>query len=493
MAGGITSFVVFGATGDLARRKLLPALFTLFCRGQLADDIHVVGFARSAYSDDTFRDYMWNEIREFPELSTRQAEWSDFSRRLTYVQGSAAVAEEVAELRQRLEDIESGQRPANRLFYLSISPSLYAAALRSLGSSGLASEDAGWRRVVIEKPFGQDLASAQALNRVVNEVFQERQVFHIDHYLGKETVQNILVLRFANAIFEPLWNRNYIDNIQITVAESLSVGSRGGYYDRSGVVRDMVQNHLLQLLALIAMEPPSIVDAESLREKKVEVLRAIRRWSPDQALQNAVGGQYQGYLREKGVFPLSSTATYAALRLYIDNWRWQGVPFYLRTGKGLAEKRSQVVIQFRDPPLRMFSLASGQRTTPNMLGLILQPDEGAILRFQVKLPGTGVQMQPVNMAFAYESAFQGQGMPEAYEHLLQDALNGDASDFIRSDQIEQAWRVVDPLLKAWDQPDRRQVHVYERGSWGPEAADALLAQDGRSWLSSCNGHERAWG
>ena len=322
----------------------------------------------------------------------------------------------------------------------------------------------------------------------MQRVFGESQVFRIDHYLGKETVQNLLVFRFANAIFEPVWNRNYVDNIQITVAESVDVGERAGYYDRSGVVRDMIQNHLLQLLTMVAMEPPSALDADTLRNKKVDVLKAIRHWSSGEAAMQAVGGQYEGYLEEKGVEPGSRTPTYAALRLYVDNWRWQGVPFYLRSGKAMGEKVSEVVVQFRCPPHMLFSPDPNTCLEPNVLSLCLQPDEGAHLRFEAKVPDQGMAMRSVDMEFHYEKAFAQEQIPEAYERLLQDALEGDPTLFIRSDHIEEAWRIVDPLLRAWEEQEASPVQTYKPGSWGPAAADALLAQDGRGWQRSCGAH-----
>ena len=342
--------------------------------------------------------------------------------------------------------------------------------------------------MIIEKPFGRDLASAQALNRVVRTAFDERQVYRIDHYLGKETMQNLLVFRFANGIFEPLWNRDHVDHVQITASEEVSVEDRGGYYDQSGVVRDMVQNHLLQLLSMVAMEPPNALDAKSLRDKKVEVLKAIRRWEPEEAAFHAVRGQYRGYLQEKGVLAESSTPTYVALRLYVDNWRWNGVPFYLRTGKAMAGKSSEISIQFKPPPHMMFTLGQCPDTTPNILSLQIQPDEGVHLNFQVKVPDQDTCVQPVDMEFHYDSAFKEQQLPEAYERLLQDALAGDPRLFIRSDHIEEAWRIVDPLLNSWEDSMAPPLHVYESGSWGPEAADALLAEDGRAWQQGHNGH-----
>ena len=481
MSEGITTIVIAGASGDLTRRKLVPGLFSLHCKGRLPQGVQVVGFARTSYSDDEFRQLMWTAMQEFRELAVRKEEWAKFAKSIRYVRGDVGELEDIARLGKWLEEAEGEARPANRLFYLSIAPQLYGKAVLNLGTRGLAQEDTGWRRVVIEKPFGWDLRSAQALNQVVQQVFDESQVFRIDHYLGKETVQNILVYRFANTIFEPVWNRNYVDNVQITAGETVGVGTRAAYYDRSGVIRDMVQNHLLQLLTMIAMEPPSAIDAESLRNMKVDVLKAIRRWTPDEAVKHAVRGQYRGYASEEGVEPVSTTATYAAIRLYVENWRWKGVPFYLRTGKAMAEKVSEIVIQFQRPPHVMFPLGPSQDLTANILSMRLQPDEGVHLTFEAKIPDEGMNMRSVDMEFHYESAFAGQAMPEAYQRLLQDALEGDSSLFIRSDHIEEAWRIVDPLVQAWEDSPTPPTHIYEPGSWGPAAADALLAQDGQSW------------
>lgn len=479
-----TTLVIVGGTGDLAQRKLVPALFELACRGRIPDDLRILSFARSDYTDDSYREFMWDKVREFGALATRRDDWRAFARRMRYVSGDMTHADDVNALKRTLEEIDGGADAAsNRLFYLSVAPWLFAPSLRNIRAHGLADETNGWRRVVIEKPFGHDLASAVSLDNLVADVFREDQVYRIDHYLGKHMVQNLLVFRFANAIFEPIWNRNYIDNIQITVAESIPVGERGAYYDESGVVRDMVQNHLLQLLSLVAMEPPIIADSESLRNKKVEALHAIRRPGGTEMARDAVRGRYDGYLSELGVPADSITPTYAALKLYVDNWRWRGVPFYLRTGKAMAEKVSEVVIVFQEPPHSMFMADAAREIPPNVLGLSLQPNESIHLGFQVKSPDTDISsMESTDLEFHYKSAFKDHSIPEDYERLLQDALGGDTSLFIRNDHIEEAWRIVDPLIEAWMDPDTPPLYDYAPGSWGPAAADALLAQDGRKWL-----------
>ena len=470
--------VIFGASGDLTQRKLIPALHSMACEGLLPQKTRVVGVARSKLTDEAFRERLYTGVEAYarfkPDICTQ---WSSFSGRHTYVAGGYDEAETYQRLRTHLDEIDRSMgQPANHLFYLSTPPFLYPIIVAQLGAAGLSKRSSRWTRIIVEKPFGHDLASAQQLNEQVHAVFDESQIFRIDHYLGKETVQNILTFRFANAIFEPIWNRNYIDHVQITVSENVIVGSRAGYYDQSGVLRDMFQNHLLQLLTLVAMEPPSAFNARALRDEKVKVLQALR--SP--ALQDIVYGQYDGYLQEKGVAADSRTPTYAALRLYIDNWRWQGVPFYLRSGKGLTNKVSEISLQFKHVPHLLFP--QKEALSRNHLSLCIQPNEGVHLNFATKKPGSGMLTAPVDMEFYYASQFGETALPEAYERLLLDAMQGDAALFTRADEIELAWSFIDRLT---NEPSA-QIHEYSVGSMGPQAADVMLAEQGSEWHDGCN-------
>ncbi len=481
-----TTLVIFGASGDLTQRKLIPALFNLFCKKRLPSDFRIVGFASTLWGNGKFRAALRAGVDKFAADSFTEDQWGEFAARLSYHSGGFTEPGDFARLAQSLAELEGGA--ADRLYYLATPPRFYADIVRRLGQAGLADETQGWRRVVIEKPFGSDLASARSLNQAIHTVLDESQIYRIDHYLGKETVQNLLVFRFANAVYEPVWNRNYIDHVQITVAETVGVEHRAGYYDGVGVVRDMFQNHLLQLLTLVAMEAPVSFNANALRNEKVKVLEAVRPLPTDLVAQHTMRGQYHGYREEPGVARDSQTATFAALRLFIDNWRWQGVPFYLRSGKRLAEKMTEIVIQFKCPPHVMFPLPSDYAITPNLVSLCLQPDEGIHQRFQVKVPDTAAEMRSVDSEFHYRTTFGPSAIPEAYERLLLDALHGDASLFTRSDQIELAWGLVDPIIAGWHAAGGPPLEIYEPGTWGPVEADALLAREARQWVRGCSRH-----
>lgn len=482
--------VIFGASGDLTQRKLVPALYQLKQERSLPPEITVVGVARRDWSHEYFREQMRQGVEEFSTGTGSEEAWADFAEGLFYCSGNMDEPESYQKLKAFLEELD-GRRgtKGNRVFYLAVSPKFFPPGLKNLGAAGMIQEPTK-TRVVIEKPFGKDLGTAQTLNKIVQEVCKEEQVYRIDHYLGKETVQNLLVFRFANAIFEPLWNRHYVDHIQITVAENVGVEERAGYYETSGALRDMVQNHLLQLFCLTAMEAPHALNADSIRNEKVKVLQATHLADPQNLELCAVRGQYKagwmkgkpvpGYREESGVNPQSTTATYVALKLMVDNWRWQGVPFYLRSGKRLPKKVTEIAIQFRTVPLLIFQSAA-QQTNANVLTLRIQPNEGISLRFEAKMPGTELRTRTVNMDFSYGSSF-GMATADAYNRLLLDCMLGDQTLFTRSDEVEEAWRVVTPVLNAWDEPsDPELMPLYEAGTWEPLEAELLLNRDGRQW------------
>ncbi|HZV73981.1 MAG TPA: glucose-6-phosphate dehydrogenase [Conexibacter sp.] len=482
-----STLVLFGGTGDLAARKLLPAVYDLLADGRLPERFRLLAVVREGQDDASFRAHARASIEAHARRPLDERLWEALEPRIGVVAGTYGTPELYEALAERLDagDREDGE-PSQRLFYLAVSPSFFAATARDLAAAGLGRGADPPTRLLIEKPFGHDLASARELNAAIEESFEEQQVFRIDHYLGKETVQNLLVLRFANGIFEPLWNRTAIDHVQITVAEDLGIGHRARYYDRAGALRDVIQNHALQLLSLVAMEPPASFDASLVRDEKAKALHAVRPLDPE---ADAVRGQYTagwlagehvpGYREEEGVPDDSRTDTYAALRVEIDNWRWAGVPFYLRTGKRLPLRMTEIAIAFKPAPHQPFRALDGP-PPPNELVISVQPNEGATLQIAAKMPGTALRMRPVQMDFQYGTSFLRES-PEAYERLLHDALLGDATLFTRADEVEAAWKVVDPVLVAWADDASGEPEPYEAGSAGPAGADALLAADGRAW------------
>ncbi|PTY03275.1 glucose-6-phosphate dehydrogenase [Opitutaceae bacterium EW11] len=488
-----TAVVIFGASGDLTARKLIPAVYNLSYDNLLPADFYLVGYGRKPIPDDEFRKLAGDAIKEFSRRELNEGVWSRVAANTTYVAGGYDDPEAFKRLAEHIDQIEKRiGRDLQVLFYISTPPSVFAPILQNLGRSGLAGKHLGQAhhaKVVIEKPFGKDLKTAQELNTTIRSVFSEHQVYRIDHYLGKETVQDLLVQRFANSIFEPLWNRNFIDSVQITVAEEVGVGTRGGYYEQSGALRDMIQNHTMQLLALTAMEPPVSLDAEAMRDEKVKVLKAIQPLrvgeggdvARAQYSAGMIGGKnVQGYLQEEGINPQSATETYAAIRLSINNWRWQGVPFYLRSGKRMARRVSEIAIQFKRPPGTLFAEGDRFHLAANTLAFQIQPDEGLNLVLNGKVPGLETRTQPVKMNFRYSTTF-GSNTPEAYERLVLDAMIGDGTLFIRGDEAETSWALYTPVLEAWAAAGRQGMDAYPAGSWGPASADQLLAASKHEW------------
>jgi glucose-6-phosphate 1-dehydrogenase len=488
------AIVLFGATGDLAHRKLVPALFELARGGNLPSETAIVGFARRDWTDANLRAEYEKTLSKHGGAEFHEV-WPQFANRIVFSSGTFDDPASYQKLKETLERVDKTLgTQGNRVYYLAVAPEFFAMIIKGLGDAGLiypSHQDHPWSRVVIEKPFGHDLQSARALNRDLSAVLDESQVYRIDHYLGKETVQNIHALRFGNTIFEPIWNRRYVGSVQITVAEEVGMaGGRGAYYDTAGTIRDMVQNHMMQLLSLVAMEPPVDLSADAVRNEKVKVLQALPRWRPEDVFRNVVRAQYTagsiqgtevpGYLQEKGVAPDSKTDAYVAIRLELSNWRWAGVPFFLRTGKRLPKRATEIAIQFRRPPTELFEAELDGLSGANQLVLRIQPNEGASLTFEAKVPGSRRRLQEVRMDFRYGTAFA-VPPPEAYERLLLDVMLGDPTLYTRTDEVESAWRFITSILDAWQLPTAPPPVNYAAGSWGPPEADALIARDGAEW------------
>lgn len=477
------TIVIFGASGDLTSRKLIPAIYRLFQKKRLPEGTQIVGVSRSAFEHEAWREQLEVTTKKFVGDAFDDSVWGAFREQIFYQPGDIQEESDFHKLADFLKSIEP-EGPVERVYYLSTKPQLYEKAIAQLGAAGLNDDSDGDRRVIIEKPFGTDLASAKALNIATHRVFREDQVYRIDHYLGKETVQNLFVLRFANSIFEPLWNRHYVDHVQITVAEEVPVGRRAGYYETAGVLRDMVQNHLLQLMMITAMEPPARFDADLVRDEKVKVLHSVRAKTGGDFASESVRGQYEGYLQEEGVPKDSQTETFTAVKLHVDNWRWQGVPFYLRSGKAMSCRTTQIVIQFKEAP----HLLLGSKTripTANQLVIQVQPAEGIQLHFQTKVPDTELKTKLSSLDFRFQQDGGQEGMPDSYQRLLLDAMNGDASLFARSDEVELAWGIIDPLLAAWRSPASPPLEVYPQGEWGPQECTQWMTEQGRQWFDVC--------
>lgn len=479
------TIVIFGASGDLTSRKLVPALYNLKRAGLLPEPTTIVGFSRTPLTDEAWRASLRESTQQHAggEPFCPKA-WDAFAGSIHYQPGDIGKSDDLVQLRERLVSLE-GAATVTRVYYLATAPQFYAPVVTALGSLGMADETPGPRRVIVEKPFGTDLATARSLNAHIHTVFNESQVYRIDHYLGKESVQNILALRFANTIFEPIWNRRYIDHVQITVAEAVAVGRRGPYYETAGVLRDMFQNHLLQLLMVTAMEAPVRFNADAVRNEKVKVLDAIRSLDLGHVAAAGIRGQYAGYLDEPGVAPASQTATFGAIRLEVDNWRWQGVPFYLRSGKAMSCRTTQIVIGFRQPPLELFAADNPRsQREANRLVIQIQPAEGIQLHFHTKVPGDGMRLRLTDLEFSYSREFAGR-LPEAYEPLLLDCMTGDASLFARADEVEKSWEIIDPFVRAWGSVDMPGIPSYQPGDWGPAASNDWIHAQGRTWFDLC--------
>lgn len=488
------TLVIFGGSGDLARRRLIPAVYNLLLDGLLPSNYVVLGLGRTPMSDEEFRTTVRDGVIKHSRQALIEETWTTFSKHLFYLAGGNDDAQTYTRLKERIEELERQfELPGNRIFYLSIPPSSFTSACEGLSQSGLAGASgthSPYTRIIVEKPVGRDLTSAQAINQVTGRVFDESQIFRIDHYLGKETVQNLMVVRFANSIFEPIWNHKYVDHVQITVSEAEGVGTRASYYEEAGALRDMIQNHLLQLLCLVAMEPPYSLDPNVVRNAKMEVLRCLRPITAKDVDKFTVRAQYTegnvhgtavpGYRREKGVKPDSTTETYVAVKCFVENWRWSGVPFYLRTGKALPLRASEVAVQFKEIPQILFNAGGHTPQAPNVLALKIQPEEGLTLRIVSRVPGTRAQTHPVEMDFKYGEVF-GRPSPEAYERLLLDVMAGNASRFMRRDAVEASWAWITQILEAWEKSGQRWIPEYQAGTWGPVEADRLIQNDGRAW------------
>jgi glucose-6-phosphate 1-dehydrogenase len=486
-----TLLFIFGGSGDLNYRKLTPALYNLFLDNAMPDKFGIVGIARTDYTDADYKKHLKEGIDQFSRAKDNNGKWKEFSKNISYLKMDVADESHYKNLADiaKAKEKEAGEH-LNIIFYMAVAPQLVPIIVKQLGKLEIC-HDTKCTRIIVEKPFGHDLQSAKEMNKMLSEYFEEEQIFRIDHYLGKETVQNILALRFANSLFEPIWNRNYIDHVQITAAETVGVEGRGGYYETAGALRDMIQNHILQLICMIAMEPPLSFNANEIRNKKVDVLKAMRRIPKEEVQSYAARGQYSpgwlqgkkvaGYREEKDTDPKSNTETFAAVKLFIDNWRWEGVPFYIRTGKRLHEKSTELNIQFKRAPDFAFPKESTETWRPNRLSIGISPEMDICLRFQSKRPGQAMILNPVDMIFNYEDAYKGEE-PEAYETLLYDVMDGDATLFMRADQVEEAWEIVMPIIDVWNTRKPMDYPNYSPGSWGPEDAEALIARDGHNWI-----------